>query len=175
MCARLTRHYLRVVPRNGWELALLASFFALLLAWTTASWMRARRRPDSGGPSARKAKVLAASCLAIELLWGLAAGRELIRTHPLNYEWTPHWPRMHYFDTPKHRAEYDQFCIDWYNAHHGNKTVNAPVVREGAPEAVMDAREAFLESLRDGKDRSHEALTPERGLEADTGSERSAE
>lgn len=153
------RHYLRVIPRNTWEFAVVVSCLALLPACSTASWLRSRRFPDSGGRSARRANVLAVCSMALELLWGLAAGWEFVRTHPWNYAWTPHWPRVHYIDTPKHRSEYDQFCIDWYNAHQGGGTgrppFGVPVMRKGAPEAVTNAYEAFRESLRSERDMRH--------------------
>lgn len=71
------------------------------------------------------------------------------------------WPDLRYHDTPELRAEYDRFCIDWYNAHRGDCTGEhsyiywrrVPEMRKGAPEAVTNAYEAFRKSLNRENDR----------------------
>lgn len=48
-------------------------------------------------------------------------------------------------DSPKHRAEYDQKCIDYYDTHDWSprryrwENDRVPSIREGAPEAVTNA------------------------------------
>lgn len=75
-----------------------------------------------------------------------------------------HWPALRYRDTPRLRAQYDRFCIDWYNAHRGAYLDRyeymfwrkVPEMREGAPEAVTNAYEAFLKSLRSEREMMEE-------------------
>lgn len=157
-------HYFSVLPGNAFgkldpQLALSLAMgtlvicgvllLVLLVVASVRTIGRLRGKPGRNG----------LKWIALGLLiacWGLVAAWELLWTRsPVRDMSGSEWPPMHYLDTPELRGEYDQKCIDWYNAHRGDWPGdhsyiywrNVPRMRPGAPEAVTNAYEAFRESL----------------------------
>ncbi|MBR6023023.1 MAG: hypothetical protein IK066_11485 [Kiritimatiellae bacterium] len=100
------------------------------------------------------------TCLCALAVSGLASAARADLVVPPN-DYTRFLAReKHSRDTPELREEYDRMCIEWYNAHCGDGTgeydrywrKEAPLMRQGAPEAVTNAYEAFRNSFRSGRD-----------------------
>ncbi|MBR4251981.1 MAG: hypothetical protein IKQ15_06770 [Kiritimatiellae bacterium] len=166
------RHYFSVLPQEGFgklverhpglpgwlALGLLVFCGTVLVCLVAMARAQARGTLKPLGQPNRKARWMEWGILGLLILWGLAAAWETLVANP--GAWGSAWPPMLYFDTPRLRAEYDQECIDWYNAHRGDSTGEhsyrywrrIPKMREGAPEAVTNAYEAFRKSLRSERD-----------------------
>lgn len=166
-------HYFSVLPEGGFGklmdrhpglLGWLALGFLVfcgmaLVFLVAAAWAQARGRLKPIGKPNRKVKCVEWFIVGSLILWGLAAVWETLVTGSAGLSGSA-WPSVLYFDTPSLRAEYDQKCIDWYNAHRGDCTGEhsymywrkVPRMRKGAPEAVTNAYEAFRKSLRSERD-----------------------
>jgi len=170
-------HYFSVLPGNAFgkmepqlafslAMGTLVICGVLLLALFVIAGVRTIGRLN-GKPCRKDLKWIVAGILIA--CWGLVAAWELLWTRsPARNMLGSEWPPMHYLDTPRLRAEYDQECIDWYNAHRGDSTGEhsyrywrrIPKMREGAPEAVTNAYEAFRKSL------NAENVRPKRAVRA---------
>ncbi|MBR4251987.1 MAG: hypothetical protein IKQ15_06800 [Kiritimatiellae bacterium] len=118
----------------------------------------------------RKKPVLGREYLAL----GALGAFSLLGFFPTLYEqWTlmrmkAGWPRlMGARDTPELRAEYDRFCIEWYESWSCPDEAlplqapyllgrRPPVMRPGAPEAVSNAHAVFRSKLHEANGRLEE-------------------